>query len=74
MTGLTGNVSGVTKAMGKVAWAEQLEQEDSWGRSAKTGQTGQDRTSWVGHLGLDDWDRTAETGRTGQVDLIGNLD
>jgi hypothetical protein len=44
--------------------------QGSWNRkTARTGQTSQDKTSWTGHLGLDNWDRTAETGCTGQVSL-----
>jgi hypothetical protein len=50
MTGLPGHDSGVRSAVNKVAWAGQLEQ-DSWDRTAGTGQTCQVRTSWKGHLG-----------------------
>jgi hypothetical protein len=74
MTVLPGQNSGVRGAVDKVAcWAGQLEQ-DSWDRTARIGQSSQNRTSWTGHLGPDNWDRTAETGQNGQVGLIGYLD
>ncbi len=53
MTELPGNDSGVRRAVDKVAWGGQLEQKDSYDRTAGTGQTGQDRTSWTEHRGLD---------------------
>ncbi len=46
MTGLLGHGSGVKSAVNKVAWAGQLEQ-DSWDRTAGTGQTCQVRTPWT---------------------------
>ncbi len=48
--------------------------QDSWDRTARKGQTGQDRISWTGNLGSDNWDRKAKTGHTGQVGLISKLD
>ncbi len=42
--------------MDKVAWAGQMEQ-DSKDRIGVTGQTGQERTSWAGHL-RPHWERT----------------
>jgi hypothetical protein len=67
MTGLPGNGRGVGRAVDKVAWAGQMEQEDSWDMTARTGQTSQDRISWTGHLEPDNWDKRAEKGQTGQV-------
>jgi hypothetical protein len=49
MTGLPGHDSGIRRAMDKVARA------GSWYNTARTGQTGQDRTSWAGHLGQGNW-------------------
>jgi hypothetical protein len=42
MTGLPGNDTGVRRVVNKVTWAGQLEQEDSWDRTVREEQTGQD--------------------------------
>jgi hypothetical protein len=45
MTGLPGKYSGVKRAVNKMAWAGQMEQGDSWDKTARTGQTSQDKIS-----------------------------
>jgi hypothetical protein len=50
MTGLPEDDGGIRRAVDTFARAEQLEQ-DSWDRTAGTGQTGQERQARTGHLG-----------------------
>ncbi len=54
--------------MDKDVWAEKLEQ-DSWDRTAGTGQPGwdgKDRTAGIEQLGRDSQDKMAGTGQPGQ--------
>jgi hypothetical protein len=62
MTGLPGNESSVRRAVDKVAWAGQLE-EDCSDRADETGQEIFDRTSVTGQLGQDSRDGSDWTSR-----------
>ncbi len=63
MTELPGYDTGVRRAVANVAWAGQLEQEDSYDRTDGSKQDVLDRTSGTGQLGQDSKDRSVATSR-----------